>query len=1355
LLPALLAAGLPAAAQYESLPFERLTIEDGLPNPSALDIIQDQRGFIWIATLSGIVRYDGYEMKSYLPGASTIDSLPSRNIPNLYEDKSGNIWVGFQYSHIWPKLYRYEAALDDFVPYLYDPSLDTNLIGRGISCLRQDHLGRLLAGTWGDGLFAIDIGREKDGIAPANLPYCHFLHDPADASSLCNDAIGKGWSEDAGGNIWMPTDDGLAKFIPGEDRFETFRFTSDTVHLANEYTVTLFEKPSTLWAGSILHGLLVFDIKMERFVKQYRHDPAGPWSIAPDPVWKIIKTLDGRYWLGVNGRMDIFDPATGKFTHIKDNNHEDWSPSFQWNNALIEDYSGNIWAATWQQGIYKFNPGMGRFSFLRPGDTGMPGVRHLWAQCEDGNGDIWFITEKKGLLRLNRTNGTFHSYRHQPGNPRSISSDEPSGIVLAADGGLWIGSDAGLDKMDTSGRVVNHYQPFPEGEETNLFTSKNGSVWAWSWAKPYLCLLAGPVQGTFKCCPSTQGDPGAMNSIVAIEEDERGRLWLGTNQAGLYVFDPVADTLAYFAGKFGVHGIHFDRYGNTWLATHSAGLKRFDERSGTVISLKPQESEKLGIVRGIQEDGQGYLWMKTPRGVAQFDPQSQRVVRFFSSAHWLKPGELWYHGSSVKTGGGEFLFNSPAGVLRFHPGSVDLDTFPPKIVLTELLLFNKKVTPGTSSLLKQDISRTKELEMAHWQNDITLHFAALHFKNPTENLYSYKLENYDDDWYKPSQNRSAVYTNLPPGDYIFRLKASNSDGIWCEETTFRIHIAKAWWNTWWAGTLFGGLAILALFGIRNFELRRRMAKNEAERLAELDAVKSRLYTNITHEFRTPLTIVLGLTSQLKTQASEGMKSSLDIIGRNGRQLLRLVNQILDLSKVESGFLKLDMKQGNVVHYLRYLTESFHSFAKQKKIRLGFHSEEKSLVMDFDPPRLQQIVNNLLSNALKFTPHGGEVSVQVKRQNGALHLAVSDTGTGISAESLPKIFDRFFQAGSDGTAAHNRRSEGVGVGLALTRELVRLMGGKITAASEPGKGTAFAVTLPVKNEAEPFTQAEFQMDEEGSVVPAPPVKPGRLPASKAPPGAPLVLLVEDNADVVNYLVSCLNGAYHLALAADGRQGIDRAIELVPDLVVSDVMMPEKDGFELCRFLKNDERTSHIPVILLTAKADAASRLMGLGRGADAYLAKPFNPEELLLRIKKLLELRRKLQAYYLSLSGIASPDRVPAATGRAEPAESSFVKKARGVVEDNIDDPLFGVPVLCKTLGMSRTQLHRKLTSLTGYSANQFIRLIRVGRAKELLATDELTITEIAYQTGFSTPGYFSKVFKTETGLSPKDYRQQA
>lgn len=1337
------------SAQYQSLRFDRITIEDGLPNPSVLDIMQDKQGFIWIGTLSGIVRYDGHEMKTYLPSATMQDSLPTRNIPNLYEDKSGNIWVGFQYSHVSPKLYRYDVGQDRFVPQLFDSASADNPIRRGISTMREDRLGRLLVGTWGDGLYAIDISGIKKGTQLASLTFQHFLHNPEDSSSLGNNVVAKGWGEDDEGNFWLPTDDGLCKFIPGKDQFKTFRFTRDTIPLANEFGVVLFEKPNMLWLGTVLHGLLKFNVEEEKFVEQYQHDPSDPFSISPESITKIIKAKDGKLWLGITGRMDIFDPRTGQFTHVKDDGQDVWEKNFMWNNALIEDYSGNIWAATWQAGIYKYNPGKGRFNLLRPDGKKLPGVKKLWAECEDSEGNIWFSTDKEGLVRWNRKNNSFRQYRHEPGNPNSLSNDWVESVRLSPDGTLWMGTIDGLDKMEAPG-MFKHYHPFPKGKETKIFIAQNGNLYASTFnAEPGFCMLTNPATGTFKYFSNTLENLGGISSISTMEEDEAGNIWLGINQWGFYIHDPKTEKFEHFAEAFGIHDIHFDRFGNCWLATHSAGLKLWDRQQKKLIHLTKAEHDKIGIARSILEDRHGLLWMKTPNGIVQFDPRNRKVVQQFSRLNWMEKEELWYIGDNgFKTQTGEMFFNSPTGVLYFHPDSLQMDSFPPKVALTAFQLFNEKVEPGENGPLFHDISSTTNLTLAHWQNDFTFEFAALHFKSPLENTFQYKLENYDSDWHKAGTNRTANYTNLSPGHYTFRVKAANSDGVWGEDNILHITILRPWWKAWWAILLWTVLGLGVLLFIRNYELRRKLAKAEAIRLQELDTVKSKLYANITHEFRTPLTIIMGLAEQLKTQASESMKTSLNIIKTNGNQLLHLVNQILDLSKLESGFLQLKMKQGDIVSYLRYLTESFHSLAKQHKIKLDFIAENESITMDFDPERLLQVVSNLVSNALKFTPPGGAVTVTVEVKNLVALLKVKDTGIGISPEKLPKIFNRFYQV----DASTTRQREGTGIGLALTQELVKLMGGTISVESEMGKGSKFIVKLPVKNEAPAFSNLDFKLENLSLPVPTVAPKKAQRIVKKAPANAPLVLIVEDNADVVAYLISCLDRKYRIAVANGGQQGIDRALELVPDLIISDVMMPEKDGFEVCRFLKKDERTSHIPIILLTAKADDDSKLTGLGIGADAYLSKPFNPEELLIRTGKLLELRKNLRAHYLRLSGLENGQ--PLDSQPAEPAEQLFLKKAREIIEENLDDNRYAVPDLCKALGMSRTQLHRKLTSLTGHSANHYIRLIRLEKAKLLLRNDSANIAEISYSTGFSTPEYFSRIFRKETGMTPSKFREK-
>ncbi|MCB9280643.1 MAG: response regulator [Lewinellaceae bacterium] len=597
--------------------------------------------------------------------------------------------------------------------------------------------------------------------------------------------------------------------------------------------------------------------------------------------------------------------------------------------------------------------------------------------------------------------------------------------------------------------------------------------------------------------------------------------------------------------------------------------------------------------------------------------------------------------------------------------------------------------------------------------------------------------------------RQVSFTNLPYGNYVLRVRGSNGDGFWNEiPTELKITITPPWYWSWPTKILYGLILGAVLYGIYRFQLKRRLAEAENLRLRELDDVKTRLYTNITHEFRTPLTVILGMVKNIRTDTQRWLEEGLHMIHRNGQNLLRLVNQMLDLSKLESGAMPVHLIQGDIIAYLKYLTESFHSFAESREVSLHFISDHEELVMDYDPDKTLNIVSNLLSNALKFTPAGGSVYLQIgKQENSDLPIQVRDTGAGIPEEKLPYIFDRFYQADDSAT----RQGEGTGIGLALTRELVKLLDGRIEVKSRVGQGSVFMVWLPVRHEA-PLSGEMPEVEVNLSDTPAGVGQKMDLVHTGQDEDRPLALIVEDNEDVVRYLSGCLEGHYRLAVARDGQEGFEKAEELVPDIVVSDVMMPRKDGFELCDTLKHNRLTSHIPVVLLTAKADAASRISGLRRGADAYLAKPFDEEELLVILEKQLELRKTLQARYSSIEFAAKKDWKP-----AEPAtllEDEFILRIRSIIERRLEDYDLDVPQLCQEMATSRTQLHNKLKALTGKSATEYIRWIRLVKARELLLTTDLNISEIAYQCGFQLPHYFTRVFKEMEGCSPRDFREK-
>ncbi len=534
--------------------------------------------------------------------------------------------------------------------------------------------------------------------------------------------------------------------------------------------------------------------------------------------------------------------------------------------------------------------------------------------------------------------------------------------------------------------------------------------------------------------------------------------------------------------------------------------------------------------------------------------------------------------------------------------------------------------------------------------------------------------------------------------------------------------------------------------IKKAELAKELSEKN-EKLKELDELKSTFFANISHEFRTPLTVISGMTDQIEKAPEKWIDKGVKMIRRNTDSLLEMVNQILELRKLEAGKMSLKLERGEVIHFIHYVFESFQSLAETRNIDIQLQTKVSRQIMDHDPEKLTRILYNLLGNAIKFTPPGGQVNLVADADEDHLYLQVQDTGIGMTQEHASRIFDRYFSR----AAVDEQKDLGTGIGLSLVNELVKLMKGEIQVSSQEGSGTTFLIKLPLVSEAGTASEEAAQRTEADPSLPVPQApgsdiagKPEWESGDEEASDLPQLLIVEDNLDVAQYLVACLEDRYQLFLAADGQEGINMALEKVPDIIISDVMMPGKNGYELCDSLKNDERTSHIPIILLTAKADDESRISGLEKGADAYLSKPFNRDELYVRLQKLLELRLKLQEKYRSLDEPLPPRSL----------EDEFIARVRQEIEDNIDDEFFGIPELCKAIGMSRAQLHRKLKALTGKSTSHFVRAIRLHRAKAILRSSDLNIAQVAFEVGFNDPKYFSRVFNEEYGVTPKAFREQ-
>ncbi|MCB0581716.1 MAG: helix-turn-helix domain-containing protein [Phaeodactylibacter sp.] len=698
---------------------------------------------------------------------------------------------------------------------------------------------------------------------------------------------------------------------------------------------------------------------------------------------------------------------------------------------------------------------------------------------------------------------------------------------------------------------------------------------------------------------------------------------------------------------------------------------------------------------------------------------------------------------------------------------------PPKVMITDFLLQDKRQLPVADGPLTSPAWSTENIRISQRHQSFTFRFACLDFRDPDANHFEFRLEPYDPFWRQPRGEPSATYVNVPAGHYTFHLKAADSEDVWGEEKAIRIIIIPPWWARWWAYSLYALTAAGLFYAFFRFRLNHELERAEANRLKDLDEAKTRLYTNISHEFRTPLTIISGMARQIGEEPEKWFREGLQMIRNNSDKVLYLVNQMLGLQKLEAGKMPVLMEQGDVLPFLRYLTRSFQAYAATQGIQLHFLPVREEIIMDYDAEKLAAILSNLLSNAIKFTPEGGNVYVQAdvaqsppelgEKAPEALLLQVKDTGIGIPAEKLPHIFERFYQVipsrskewEGPNASPPGRGREGAGIGLAIIKEMVNLLEGRISVKSREGEGTAFSLWLPITRSAPAAASLTAEALAERAREFVPPPETSTLSPAETPglsEKASLALLVDDQEDILNYLRALLAGNYRLATARDGQEGLSKAQELVPDIIISDVMMPKMDGIKLCAALRAEPATSHIPIILLTAKADLASRIEGLERGADAYLAKPFDKDELLVRMRKLLELRDALKKSYLAAAGIGEEKPIP--EFRELPArEDAFVKKVRQAVTDHLDDFELNVRGLCRELHLSQSQLQRKLAALTGLSPVKFIRRIRLGRARELLNDPERSITSVAFDTGFSDPDYFSRVFRQEFGETPTEYRE--
>jgi signal transduction histidine kinase/ligand-binding sensor domain-containing protein/DNA-binding response OmpR family regulator len=1361
ILPIFLSAFL--FAQPQDIKFEHLTTQNDLSDNRVLSIIQDSKGFMWFGTLDGLNRYDGYKFKIYKNDPSDSLSIGEGWIQTLFEDYLGELWIGTQGGG----LCRYDRNRDTFIRYSYEKANPNSICGNQIVSIFETDQHVLWIGS-GNGLNKYN--RESDD-------FTRYYPDENKEKLEANVNYVAAISQDTTGRLWIGThNEGLFFYDAEKDKFIKYKaHPKYPKTFINQFTYNLLasqlDGKNYLWFNSFQYGLYKINLENGE-IRHYKHEPDNPQSIRDNRIRTLYQTgmESNELWIGTESGLDRFDIQTETFLHFQHQSENSSSRNYDPVWSIFKDKSGLIWVGT-AHGVCKFDPNSTNFETIQLDTEIQEGLSGgiVWAIHEEGS-FLWLGTDD-GLYSFNRTSGQITAYKHDPQNTNSLSNNNVSGTIQSESGDekvLWVNTGNGLNKIDLhTKRITRYYIPTNDPVHNQMFTlceDENGMIWIGARG-PYLYSFD-PETGQF-----TRG--GRYGNIRSLYVDSSGTLWIGEGGGGLSAINPTTKNEKHYRHITGdsksisdnsVRSILEDRNGILWIGT-GAGLNKFDRSTETFTCFDEKDGLISNKVRAVLEDRDGNLWISTDKGISKFYPNSQ-TFRNFTVKDGLHDDEFWWGGHVNDRG--EMFFGGRNGLTYFYPDSIKDKSYLPSVVLTDFQIFNTSVKPGLNSPLKKQVSEVSEITLSHDRSIFSFEFAALEYHHPERIKYAYKMENVDPDWVLTDASRRFVtYTHLDAGEYLFRVKASNSDGVWNEQgISVKITILPPWWKTWWAYFSSAIIILATVYALRRYELSRQRFKHqmelehlEAEKLQELDRMKSRFFANISHEFRTPLTLIKGPVEHwLPKMEQPDMRQDFQMTQRNTNRLLRLVNQLLDISRLESGKMKLQARPENIVDLTRQLTMAFESLACVNDIELRFKGPEEEITVYLDREHYEKIITNLLFNALKFTPAGGQVMVDLSsiRKDGNnidfIEIKVTDTGTGIPADHLPHIFDRFYQGGD----SYAKDSQGSGLGLALTKELVELHHGEIEVSSEVGKGTEFTIQLPLGKDhlkEEEIVDIPLNLPSKGDLS-VPLFEGGaagmyetdiRQPTTK---DAPILLIVEDNADMRRYIREMLVESHKVVEAADGQEGFEKAAEIIPDIIISDVMMPEMDGFQFCEKIKTDERTSHIPIILLTAKSSGESKVEGLETGADDYLTKPFDARELQVRVKNLIEQRERLRERFQEQI-LIQPSDVTATS-----MDSRFLKRAIEFVEMRIDDTGLDVNQFSKEMALSRSQLNRKLRALTKQSATEFIRCLRLKRAAQLLEQRTGNISEIAYEVGFTNPSRFAGHFRNLFGVSPSKYISQ-
>lgn len=1335
---------LAGTVKAQDMIFDHIGNNEGLSNSTIQAIIQDKRGFMWIGTRDGLNLYDGRQITVFRNVPGRLNSLSDNFITCLYTDRENNLWVGTSNG-----LNQYNNRLRTFTAYVGKDQPGVALHGNRVNAIFEDAQKRLWIGT-------------NAGLNLMNRSSGTFKLMYTGGAVNCI-------SQDSEKNVWLGTERGLVNYTAkGKPIFNT--------------AVSSIQQDGNgnLWLATESNGLISYNIAKNK-PTFYRHSDADPNSLGSDLILALLADKRGQIWVGtINGGLNIFDPSTKGFKKYTYRAGFEDGLSQRTISALFEDRQGNYWIGTHRGGVNVYSPKARKFKVYRQQPSGK-GLSYNDVKCfeQDHLGRIWIGTDGGGLNLFDKASNTFRVYNNKVNDNSSLGSDAVLDLTEDKQNRLWIATwGGGLNLFNPQTQSFTRFMN-KTGDATSLssnfvqkvYQDREGKLWVGTYFGGLNIFQ--PESGIFTRVTKGTGNSVLSGSnIVTINEDAYTDLWIGTDDGGLNRYQKKSGTFKHYFTQGSrmpdIRVIFSDSKKRLWVG-HS-GLYVFDRKADTFRVVTKNAGLDHVFIKGITEDNSGQLWISTSNGLLRFNPETNAATTY-NTADGLQAMEFEVN-AFMKARDGEMYFGGINGFNTFYPDKIRANPYVPPVYVTGFQIFNKEVFIGPGTPLKQDISITKTLRLNYQQSSISFSFAALNYIAPQNNLYAYKLSGIDKNYVYTKANK-AIYTNLDPGTYTFHVKAANNDGLWNNKgINLTIVITPPWWQTWWFKVLVALFAGAAVYIFLRYRHQQQLKKLEEQKREEIHQTQLQFFTNISHEFRTPLSLILGPVENLINSDQQKLGTELaqahGTIYRNAKRLMHLVSELMDFRKAESGALRLKVAPGNIGLFLQEITGEFNNWAQQKGIAFNVDTGTVGKTVLFDRQVLEKILLNLINNALKYTNNGGQVSVkllfdldqfaprfanELKIENAYagkayMYIVVADTGVGITAESMPNLFQRYYRI----TSAHL----GSGIGLAFVKTLTLLHKGYIKVYSERNSGTDILIALPISEHdygaaerwkgntdtaADLFSNDDYFEYTEENAIEQTDDHGGKHHLKN-------ILLVDDNIELRNFLQDSLQKHFRITVAGNGREGLAKVEAQAPDLIISDVMMPEMDGMEFCRHIKQDQHTMHIPFIMLTARNALEAQLEGIGSGADSYLPKPVSINLLLLTINNIFNRQSRLKNRYTEDYAAEARD-----AARNE-KDRQFINDLIRIIESRIADPLLDVQYLCDTLNMSRTKLYELIKQLTGQSIIEFIRTVRLNKARHILTHEEISIAEVILRVGIQTQAYFTKAFKKEFGKTPSQYLQE-